>query len=241
MSARKLADDDAYRASKYDVIGTNLNPDYTCHLSLLSDAGVLRPGSEAKVYDMGPPLRAGQASQATGEDVYGFVPAHAVGWIDNLDAESVRDIETWLSDIRTRIQSTSIDRYVIAPPWDDHRDRKTQRIIGRKFSCAGFVLCCYEEGAGIRLLDFNPASLPPIGWETLELIYDQETLARLDRGPAKYGLTDDPPWRIVLCGYVLHALNRASDEIRSRPHKVVGTEEAIFPLVQPPSPAFGKT
>lgn len=230
MAAHKLLDDDAREAAKFDVIGMSVKPDYINHLAVLSEPVSIRHGMTVDVFEMKPPLLAGQLDPNTSKPLYGTGKAHAVGWIDDLSVDERRYIEIWIKDTRTKVPSNIIKCYIIDPPWYDILEKGTRRIMSRRFSCAGFVLRCYEEGLGIRLLDCTPDCLPPVDRALLESIYDEDTLEVLDRLGDRLGITGPPPWRIVLCGYVLHALNRPVELIRTTPHRVSGVEEAEFPF-----------
>ena len=86
---------------------------------------------------------------------------------------------------------------------------------------------CYEQGAGIVLLHYDPNGLPSVEWNTLLEIYGSMIDGR-ERLRAKLGIAGDGPWKIVLSGYVFHALNRPIQQIRSTPYVVQNIEEAAF-------------
>lgn len=65
--------------------------------------------------------------------------------------------------------------------------------------------------------------LPEVSRETLEAAYSE-----VFRSPDllnRFGLQGDGPWRVVLAGYVLHALDRSSDEIRTEPYLAQSGDE----------------
>ena len=113
------------------------------------------------------------------------------------------------------LSNNSTRQYVIHPPWQDHRDRNTGVVRYRRYSCAGFVLDAYEQ-IGIPLLETEEQSLPEVTSEAVEAAYPKpfENPGLLPR----FGLQGNGPWRVVLAGYVLHALDRSKADIREKPY-----------------------
>ena len=93
------------------------------------------------------------------------------------------------------------------------RDEKEVRLF-RRFSCVSFVLAAYLDGADVDLLDSSdPESLPEVDLEVIAQAYG-ENLSRSERMRAEVGLPGAGPWRILLAGYVCHAMNRSDESIR---------------------------
>jgi hypothetical protein len=83
---------------------------------------------------------------------------------------------------------------------------------------------------GISLIDTSaPEGLPEVDIETVARAYGEEVRTR-DRLRTKIGLLDMGPWRILLAGYVCHAMNRPDESIRSASYTVPGVEAADFPM-----------
>jgi hypothetical protein len=87
----------------------------------------------------------------------------------------------------------------------------------RRYSCAGFVLDAHLQ-VEIELVETDEASLPEVGRDEIGAAYPE--LARMDDQRRTWlGIPGDGPWRVLLAGYVLHALNRPTDKIRSEPYR----------------------
>ncbi len=101
-------------------------------------------------------------------------------------------------------------------------------VICHRFSCAGLVIESYRE-IDIPLLHTDAESLPAVPLETLVRQYpDLESLLKNPRVREAYGIPGDGPWPVVLAGYVMNAMNRTEEEIRSTPHKAEAGDE-FFP------------
>lgn len=119
-------------------------------------------------------------------------------------------------------------QYIVDPPWHDVRDSVTGVRRYRRFSCAGFVLDSHLQ-IDIELLDLDDGVLPEVDKKMLESAYPD--VARKGADLEDYGVGGDGPWRIVLAGYVLHALNRPSERIRHEPYQAQSGDE-LFPSAQ---------
>ena len=218
------------RVGIFGVIGQISNSGYVDHVGLLRTGNTVTYNAQVKIYHSGPPLQVGQLDTDTGQPVVGEVPVHLVGWIDDLEIEEWSGIQSWIEDVRTRI-SPGLRKlnYRIDPPFHEVKDPVTGRIIHCEYSCVGFVLRCYEEGAGIILLNHDPAGLPAVEKDILREIYGEIVDRLRGRFAASVGLPGDGPWKLVLSGYVFHALNRPNDQIRTTPYEVKRVEEAAFP------------
>ena len=118
-------------------------------------------------------------------------------------------------------------QYVISPHVAEER-RDDQTVVFRRFSCAGFVVEAYRE-AGVDVLRTDDDRLPAVSLDELKTQYPAfaESLAS-SRLRQKLGIPGDGPWRVVLAGYVLNALARSEDEIRSEPDSA-SAGDGFFP------------
>ena len=97
-------------------------------------------------------------------------------------------------------------------------------IIYYRYSCAGFVLAGYRD-ADIDFLD--DSDLPLIGLAKVQEFYS--FLADPDKRE-RFGPRGEGPWPILLCGYLFHALDRDSEEIRALAFRPKAGDE-FFPRV----------
>jgi len=139
----------------------------------------------------------------------------------------------WLAEVdkeqRPLGNLTLWQQYTVSldPTHEWHRDEQG-RPLYRRFSCASFVLKVYEEGLGRPLISISdPIQLPEVELNTVAHAYGD--MVQREPMRRRINLEGAPPWRIVLAGYVLHALNRLDTEIRTRSHSVTGVKEAEFP------------
>lgn len=106
-------------------------------------------------------------------------------------------------------------QYLVHPAWKDVRDPNTNVRRYRRYSCAGFVLDAHRQ-VELDLLKIDETSLPEVDKVTLATGYPglemHESL--LDR----LGIPGSGPWKVVLPGYVVHALDRTSEEVRQGPY-----------------------
>ena len=228
MAAIRLRPGHPQRAGIFDIIGRNSASGYVGHVGILRTGNVLSYNAPVKIFHSGPPLEVGQARKDSGEPVLGEVEVHTVGWIDDLKIEEWRGIQSWIEDVGTRISSGLLKQYLVDPPFYEEPDKVSGRIMRCQYSCVGFVLRCYEIGVGITLLNIDSANLPPVDEDTLSEIYG-DIWDRIGRVAPVLGIPGPGPWRIVLAGYVFHALNRPINEIRTSPHVVRSIGEAAFP------------
>ncbi|MCY3022159.1 MAG: hypothetical protein NTW87_24370 [Planctomycetota bacterium] len=214
------------------------NPHFICHVALaLEDTTVSSSDAAVNVAHMKPPHRS-----------RGRMPIHAVGsvpltagernsvglFIGEVDQEQKAEQKRLelLGDLN--ILDKMLCGYVIRPHTDEVEIKSQDgTLMYRRFSCIGYVLEAYgEQGAGIILLDTREDSLPEVEEELLRLAYppleqmqnDPDYRARL----ASRGLDGAGPWRVVLPGYVLHALGRSENEIRRSAYRAA-TGDGAFP------------
>jgi hypothetical protein len=136
------------------------------------------------------------------------------GWL-SLTADERDGIIDWLAEVDKEDRPGSIWRtYTVDPPECWSEDERGGRLY-RRFSCGGFVLACYRDGAGITLIDAtSPTDWPAVSLEEIARAYgsqvrDMETLRR------RLGIPGEGLWPILLAGYLIHAFNRSDDEIRA--------------------------
>ena len=124
-------------------------------------------------------------------------------------------------------------RYIVKPHADWYRAPETGHRLYRRFSCAGFVLECYRH-INVDLVCTDDSDLPDVDLATLVNAYPElereEVLARLGSTRNDLGIPGGGPWRIVLAGYVFHALDKvAVGSPRPSAYKVVDLAAAWFP------------
>jgi len=201
------------RVSRFDVLGQRTGDDdsFISHVCLHdADVMVAEPGAELQAVHMQPPLSQGPMSA----DVACTVP---------LRNEEKREIAVWLEIVRDELVPVhALKQYVVHPPWEDVRDPVTGVRRYRRYSCAGFVLDSYRQ-VGIDLCQTEASQLPELTLDSIMAAYPH-VRGRSDLLEA-LGLQGRGPWRIVLAGYVLHALNRPSEEIRARPYQAEPGDE----------------
>jgi len=200
--------------NRFDVVGQDgAESTFIAHAGLAESAGS-QNAARIPVLDMGPPLH--------GHSAPGHIKADVVGSAALTDDEANK-IKTFVDrhanehaafaqvNARQLVQRAP-EMYCVLPHAsplleDDGRYART------RFSCAGFVVEAYNK-ARIRLLDLN--GLPPVGMSIIAVAYPQQTrLITNGRVSADaFGLGGRGPWKVLLCGYLFHALNRDANMIR---------------------------
>jgi hypothetical protein len=164
---------------------------------------------------MSPPLSDGDNLQV-----------HAAGFVP-LTNDEINELALWIEERKDEYRAggalSGPEQYVISPAWEDVRDNNTGVRRYRRYSCAGFVLDGHLQ-VEIELLETDADSLPEVSRESLELAYGR---IRHPSSVMCFGLRGEGPWRIVLPGYVIRALNRSEDEIRSVPYRAEPGDECI--------------
>jgi hypothetical protein len=179
--------------SQYAVIGTCAAPRAVCHVGLLGNAQRVTAGSEVPVIDMGPPLNLGNGGAPLGQTA-----AHVIGWLEGMTREERDGIAEWIADLRTGTMSFA---YLAHP---GHQfDESNGRVTRMRFSCAGFAERCYALGA--RVLLIGSGDLPEVPLPILQGIWGRRVESAAVR--RRVGLQGDGPWRVLMPGYLLHALN----------------------------------
>jgi hypothetical protein len=172
---------------------------------LFEDRPTLKRDQEVAVFDVDPPLRLGAS--------LGKLVAHAVGYLDAHagvapPTEEQKRIALWLAELQTRGVKCG---YRVMPASRDTFDPHTRRAQYQSFSCAGLVASCYRDGARVPLL-VEDARLPDVARALTARIWERpfahlEPEAR-DTLMKRYGLEGEGPWKVLLPGYLLHALNQ---------------------------------
>ncbi len=196
--------------SRYDVVGVRSESldRFVIHVGLLDeDKCSLEAGGTLSAVHMRPPLKQGDTIQV---NVAGHVPLTNDEW---------KIIETWLVKIADEYKKLGVgarDQFMIHPHWKDECDPKTGVRRYRRYSCAGFVLDAHQQ-VNIELLNIDEGVLPAVDRQVIISAYPNVE-GHPDR-LRSWGLEGTGPWRLVLAGYVLHALNRPTDQIRQDPYR----------------------
>ena len=198
------------KLGRFDVVGKHSagSSGFVAHVALHNADGCeINYDQIVDVVHMGPPLENDRRMNA---HVAGQVP---------LTTDEITRIEAWIEKIVDEYQREKAGRrrqYTIDPPWEDYRDPNTGVRRYRRFSCAGFVLKAHSQ-VDIELLRIDKQALPKVDKQLVAAAYPDA--ARNPDRLQRFGIQGDGPWRIVLAGYVLHALNRTSEEIRQGPYQ----------------------
>jgi hypothetical protein len=200
--------------SRYDVVGQRAEGQtrFVKHVGLLDeDNQSLKMGDEARVLHMGPPLEVG-----------GTIKIHVAGRVP-LTNDEIKIISTWFEKIKDEYPRLPAWRqYVIHPPWKDRRDPNNGSRRYRRYSCAGFVLDGHRQ-VNIELLDTDEDVLPAVDRQTIISAYPEAK--RYSDLLLYWGLKGNGSWKVVLAGYVMHALNRLTDQIRQGSYRAKEGDE----------------
>lgn len=225
---------------KYSIVGQYISGksgNFVQHVALAREEGLVFYGHQVSVWGMQPPLVAGQRSASrTKKDA--ICETHLVGWL-TLTADEKEAIADWLAEIDKEDRPSEMRRfpeqYTVSIREEDkwHNDENGVRLY-RRFSCISFVLSAYSDGANIELLDISdPNQLPIVDLNTLAATYGEHVRTH-EQIRIKIGLAGSGPWRVLLPGYVYHALNRSESTIRNAPFAVQDLAAAKFPVALPP-------
>lgn len=243
MSGKRLEPRRAAALPRFAVIGTYSamrNGSFVQHIAILRKECEVEFGDKVAVWHAAPPIVAGDRTSSMSPNAMHASTAHVVAYLDDLSVGEVQGIETSLADIDANTQQLSVQasehkaraalegyqaHYTVHPPVQWVRDTKTGRRRYRKFSCSGFVVECYK-GAGIVLIEVEGEILPQVDLQLLSQGYGESILDPKRRNTI--GLAGDGPWRILLAGYVLHALARDANEVRETPYCPIDTSAASF-------------
>lgn len=162
------------------------------HVALLAADAELGPATGTSVYQMGKRL---EIDPPTSMNV------DAVAWLP-LSATEEQQIDVWLDDMKTR---TARCTYLAFPDAGTRADPITGNVTGFTFSCAGFVRTAYRDGAGLDLTG-PQGTWPEVDAATVRAVWAIPVDA--ERRVLDFvGLSGPGPWRILLPGYLMHALS----------------------------------
>ena len=153
MPSQQLPRNQLSPVPRFSVIATYAHPGagkFVGHVAVLRETANLSFGSQAPVWHTRPPtLAGGHSSGPNYPQKYHQCAAHMAAYLDDLTPDDVDGIETTLAEIDAQTQPTSfpLTHYVVHPPMVWVVDEKTKTRRFRKFSCVGFVLECYQQGA----------------------------------------------------------------------------------------------
>lgn len=192
-----------------DVVGhAGPQQDFIAHTGLARNA-TTQSRDDTEVYHMGPPL-----------EVEGRMRADAVGTAGLSDDEDrrIRDFifRHWgehaaVTLTRANLRQVLPEVYCIHPHTEPFREADG-RYARMRFSCAGFVFEAYREA---RILLFDHSLLPLRDLAMIKEAYPH--CARFLDNPslrASMGLNGADKWPVMLCGYLLHAMNQEDAAIR---------------------------
>lgn len=202
--------------SLYDVVGRRAEGQahFVTHVGFhAADNQSVEAGGDVSAVHMRPPLKQGEP-----------IKVHVAGHVPFTNDEK-KEISVWIEEIKDEYHKEGIrgrKQYVIHPPWRDECDSNTDVRRYRRYSCAGFVLDGHCQ-VDIELMQIDADALPDVNRPTIisayplagqhpELLYEN-------------GLEGDGPWKVVLAGYVLHALSRPTDQIRQEPYQAQEGDE----------------
>lgn len=186
---------------RYSVVGECSAQHAVSHVGILEREGSVANGQTVSVFHMANPIAR--------LELPGEMTAHVLGWVLDLTDDEFGCIEVWLEEVKTT--SVKIE-YLACPATQVLVDKINGRPIGRAFSCAGFVCCCFAEALKIMLLVPEEA-LPDVSVATLQGVWGE---ARVRAG-RRYGLRGPGPWKVLLPSYLFHALTKARAEMPHRP------------------------
>jgi len=214
---------------RYDAIGSDSSakPRFVTHAALaLDDTSGAVCGATLPVAHMKPPHVPHGRAKA---HVFGTVPLT----VDEQKIVSlfIEEVEEEREAGEKRSQRSGLFQYTVHPHCEEVTESDGTPIY-RRFSCVGYVLGAYGE-AGVKPLDTEPENLPEVEEASMKMAYP-ELYQHLHRRPnarqglSCVGLDGTGPWRVVLPGYLFHAMNRPQAEIRSAPYQAVEGNE-VFP------------
>lgn len=198
------------------LVGLSAIGEYHEESSFVTHVGALDPqrqegpieyGMPVEVIHVRPPYESGAQ-----------MDAHVFGECLN---ESERDEALdWCDRMETELHGSFWRQYVLHPPFSkpERRNDDPDKIRTWRFSCVGFVMALYAEGAGLCLA-VDLGALPQVSAEKIGTIYGEDVLRLVRKNPGRFGLSDDESgWKFVLPGYLFHSLARSGGEIRSEPY-----------------------
>lgn len=202
---------------RHNVVGERTagqTPSFVTHVGLLdADNLSVKANDGVSAVHMRPPLEQG-----------GTIKAHVAGHVP-LTNDEIKGISAWIEEVADEYHTSGVNtirQYIIDPPWKDETDPNTGVRRYRRYSCAGFVLDAHRR-VDIELLKIDTETLPEVDQQKIASAYPG--VARSSRLLTRCGLKGNGPYRIVLAGYVLHALNRPTNQIRRGPYQAQSGDE----------------
>ena len=188
---------------RHSIIGEFAIPYAVKHVGLLDTNTAISYGQSVSAFHMSGPH--------THLELPGKMNAHVIAWFANMTEESHRRILLWIEEMKT-LSRHGIIRYTAVPASELCFDQVNGRMIERKFSCAGFILCCFEESGIVRLI-VPETELPRVAKDVLEEIWGKAVVAR----GRQHGIRGSGPWKVLLPSYLFHALSRPMEDLPHRP------------------------
>ena len=149
-----------------------------------------------------------------------------------LQADEIQKIKLFADDLigEYQVEGTNQYKQYALMPRDPNEQSADGTTVTRQYSCATFVVAAYQF-ARIHFLKSRTSDLPPASLATLKSAYpDCATLLDRPRFRSEFlNLKDGGPWPVLLPGYVLNALNRPSEMIRSQPAYQAVPGDEYFP------------
>jgi hypothetical protein len=213
---------------RYDIIGeySKTGPgDFIRHVGLaVNSVAGIGDNEIISVAHMGPPL-----------ENSGTMSAQIVGSA-NLTVDDIEQIRIFI-DERLPEHAAAVKRsgkhktYVVRPHVQAEPGRDGT-VIFYRYSCAGFIIEAYRS-AGIRFIETAEDKLPLVSLELIMKAY-ADLFLHGDRPKARklMGIEGDGPWRVILAGYILHALNRPDEMLRQTPYQPVAGNESFSGIIE---------
>jgi hypothetical protein len=205
MPARWLGDHDG---AQFDLIGKcHHGVGAVTHVGILAAPLGITAATTVNVLDMGSRLNIDPPSSMI---------AHIAATLP-LTKNQADGLAEWIAEIKTLAGHCE---YIALPAAHLVEDGPSGRRKYWKFSCAGFVVTAYEHGAHIKLV-VNEDCLPLLDSPTVMQIWGPVLGVANERRQRMYlrtfGLTGEGPWRVLVPGYLFHALEEASEHLPYTP------------------------
>lgn len=224
------ADSGRLDGMRFSVVGEQVNGSRAVrHVGILQASVSVQIGDPVEVFHMGPPIVVGQAPELREPRYVEHMAAHVLAWLDDLSGEQVMRIEQWLEGVRVQLRNGVRFRYRVLPAYEEELNEDRTMVRYRRFSCSGFVERCYRDGAGISLI-VQEERLPEVELDLIRRVWGPagelppQVLDRVRRTMAEWGLKGSGPWRVLLPGYLLHAMSCAAETVLPYEPKVTDCE-----------------
>lgn len=211
------ADSGRLNGRKFSVVGEQAKGSRAIrHVGILQASASVEIGDPVAVFQMGPPIAVGQARELREPGYDEQMDAHVVAWHDGLSSEQIARIEEWLEGIRVHLRNGIRFPYHVLPAYREDLNEDGTMVRCRRFSCSGFVERCYRDGAGIPLV-VQEGQLPEVELDLILQVWgpagapSPQMLQAVRRRIAGWGLKGSGPWRVLLPGYLVHAMCRSAE------------------------------